>query len=132
MRPAPDRDALIVAMAVVPGIFSRNKHFAFYADPEVRRARARASQIRGIVRQLAGAHGETDGVEIVRAAGGWELRFRIDALRLDRRVALGELEAACVRYLAQKAGSPHITASEEDRVLVERTLRKLAAELEPG
>ena len=49
-----DREALVVAMALVPGMYARNKLFTLHREPEVRRARARAAMIRGVVRQLAG------------------------------------------------------------------------------
>ena len=42
MRAAVERDALVVGMTLVPGFVSRNRSFALFEDPEVRRARRRA------------------------------------------------------------------------------------------
>ena len=127
-----DRDALTIAMAVVPGIYSRNKYFAFYSDPEVRRARARASLLRGIVRQLAGSQGEAKRIALVRGESGAQLSFAIAQVRLERKVTLSDLEASCVAYLASRAGVKELVASEEDRAKIDRALRRLATGLELG
>jgi hypothetical protein len=126
VKAAVDREALAIAMAVVPGLCSRNKHFALYGDPDVRRARARASLLRGVVRQLSGAHGKVDHVALARGAHGCELRFSIHAMHLERRVALSDLEAACVAYLASRSGIPHVHATDDDRAKVEAALKRMA------
>ena len=41
MRSEIDHDALLVAMTVVPGLYSRNRMFALYNDPQVKHAKAR-------------------------------------------------------------------------------------------
>ena len=57
--PAIDLEALTLAMALAPGVYARNRHFALFKQhPEVARARARAAVLRGLVRQLSGAHGK--------------------------------------------------------------------------
>src|SRR5262249_52963110 len=89
-----DRDALMGAPAVVPGIYSRNRMFAMYGDPDVRRAKARAAVLRGVVRQLAGSHGEAEGVALLHHEGIRVLRYRIARVHLDRRLELSEIEAA--------------------------------------
>ena len=60
MRAGVERDALVVGMTLVPGFVSRNRSFALFEDPEVRRARTRSSELRGIVSQLAGALGHVE------------------------------------------------------------------------
>jgi hypothetical protein len=113
-------------MAVVPGLCSRNKHFALYGDPEVRRARARAAELRGLVRQLSGAHGPVEHVAFARGERGCELRFAIRSLHLERRVHLSDLEAACVAYLASRAGVGHLHATEDDRAKIDGALKRMA------
>jgi hypothetical protein len=123
-----DREALTVAMAVVPGLYSRNRLFAFYSDPEVRRAKARAAMIRGVVRQLAGSHGEADGVQVARHGDACVVRYRIARVRLDRRVELTEIETACLVYLASRAGVRNMHPGPEDRAHIEAALKRLAGD----
>ena len=69
MRAAVDREALVVGMTLVPGLVSRNRSFALFENPDVRRARVRAALLRGIVRQLTGIAGARRGVRRRRGHG---------------------------------------------------------------
>jgi hypothetical protein len=129
MRAGVERDALVVGMTLVPAFVSRNRSFALFEDPEVRRARRRSVVLRGIVRQLTGGHGQVEGLAVSRSVDVCELRYRVPALRIDRRALLTELELACVRYLAGRAGVPGLHASEDDRAGIEGALKRLAAGL---
>jgi hypothetical protein len=129
VRAGVERDALVVGMTLVPGFVTRNRSFALFEDPEVRRARRRSAVLRGIVRQLAGSHGHVEGLAVARSVDVCELRYRVPALRIDRRALLSELELACVRYLAGRAGVPGLHASDDDRAGIEGALRRLAAGL---
>jgi hypothetical protein len=122
-----DVEALAIAMALVPGVLSRNRCFDLYGDARLRRARSRASLLRGLVRQLGGASGAVADLGISRhAAGGCEVRFRIEGIALSRRVLVSDLEASCLRYLAHKTGGKHLTPTEGDRAAIEGALRRLA------
>lgn len=129
MRAGVERDALVVGLTLVPGFVSRNRSFALFEDPEVRRARRRSAVLRGIVRQLAGSHGHVEGLAVARSVDVCELRYRVPALCIDRRALLSELELACVRYLAGRAGVAGLHATEDDRAGIEGALRRLAAGL---
>jgi hypothetical protein len=129
VRAGVERDALVVGMTLVPGFVTRNRSFALFEDPEVRRARRRSAVLRGIVRQLAGSHGHVEGLAVARSVDVCELRYRVPALRIDRRALLSDLELACVRYLAGRAGVPGLHASEDDRAWIEGALKRLAAGL---
>ena len=129
MRGPVERDALVVGMTLVPGFVSRNKSFALFEDPEVRRARRRAGMLRGVVRQLAGAHGHVEGLSVVHRPDGCELRYRVPSLRVERRATMTSLELACVRYLAARAGVHGLHASDEERAAIDGALRRLAAGL---
>jgi hypothetical protein len=120
-----DRDALLVAMAVAPGVYARNRHFALHKHPEVRHAKERAAVLRGLVRQLAGKHGGISGLVIERAPGRARVRYRVESLRFERQADLSEVEAACFFYLAGRAGSSELRASPEDRALLQAALRRL-------
>jgi hypothetical protein len=137
MRAPADRESLVVGMTLVPGLVSRNRFFALFEDPEVRRARMRSALLRGIVRQLAGAQGHVEGLVIAQGADECELRYRVPGLRVDRRACLTRAELACVRYLAGRAGVTGFHASDEDRAWIDAALRRLAeglrlAEIDAG
>jgi hypothetical protein len=129
MRAPVDREALVVGMTLVPSLVSRNRCFALFEDPEVRRARARAALLRGIVRQLTGAHGVVTGLYIEHAGGAREVRYQLDGLRIHRRALLSEAEYACVAYLAGRAGIAGLHAGDEDRARIDAALRRLAGGL---
>ncbi len=137
MRVPVDREALLVGMTLVPALCSRNKSFALFEDPDVRRARLRSAVLRGIVRQLAGVHGKVEGLAVVRGGDSFELRYRVPGLRVDRRASLTDVELACVRFVAGRAGVTELRATDEDRATIDRALRRLAtglrlAEIEGG
>ncbi len=124
-----EREELVVGMALVPGLWSRNRSFALFRDPDVRRARRRASALRGIVRQLADCEGQVEALRIARGPQGCELSYGVPGIKMRRRASLSELELACVRYLAQRAGVSALRPSEEDRSGIDAALRRLATGL---
>jgi hypothetical protein len=132
MRPPVDCDALVVGLTLVPGLISRNKSFTLFEHPEVRRARGRSALLRGIVRQLAGAYGSVEGLEIVAGAAGRELRYRLPGTHAERRAVLSELEFACVSYLAGRANLQGLQATDDDRARIDAALRRLSAGLKVG
>ncbi len=119
-------DALLVGMTLVPGFLSRNRSFALFEDPMVRRAKRRAALLRGIVRQLAGAVGAVEGLEVVSETGARELRYRVPGIGVDRRAILSEVEYSCVAYLAGRARVAGLHAEPEDRARIDAALRRLA------
>ncbi len=127
-------------MTIVPGLYSRNKMFAFFKDPEIKRARARAAQLRGIVRQLSGYQGEPAVVELTRPRYAAAepasspdapavLSFTIPPIRLARRIELTDLEAACLVYICTRAGLSCLHAAPDDRVDLDAALQRLAGGL---
>jgi hypothetical protein len=124
-----DREALVVAMTLVPRLVSRNRSFALFENADVRRARARAAMLRGIVRQLAGALGRVEALDVDAGHGACEMRYRVPSVRMERRAVLSPLEYGCVAYLAGRAGVSGLQATDEDRVRIETVLRRLSAGL---
>ena len=118
-------------MALVPAMYARNRMFALHREPEVRRARARASMIRGVVRQLSGAHGEIEGLALVRQGDMTLLRYRLPRVRLERRVELSEIERACLVFLAVRTGVRGLHATQEERAHIDAALKRLGAEIPP-
>jgi hypothetical protein len=129
-RSAVDREALVVGMTLVPGLVSRNRSFALFENPEVRRARVRAALLRGIVRQLTGTQGRVEAFGVVAATGAREVRYSLQGLRVQRRALLSDVEYACVAYLAGRAGVTDLSADDQDRARIDAALRRLAAGLE--
>jgi hypothetical protein len=130
MRAAVDREALVVGMTLVPGLVSRNRSFALFENPDVRRARVRAALLRGIVRQLTGTQGRIEEFGVVAGTGAREVRYSLPGLRVQRRAVLTDVEYACVAYLAGRAGVADLSADDEDRARIEAALRRLAAGLQ--
>lgn len=126
MRAAVNREALVVGMTLVPGFVSRNRSFALFENPEVRRARVRAALLRGIVRQLSGKAGKVESFGVTAGTGAREVRYSLPELRVERRAVLTELEFACVAYLAGRAGVPNLRPSDDDRARIDAALRGLA------
>jgi hypothetical protein len=130
MRAAVDREALVVGMTLVPGLVSRNRSFALFENPDVRRARVRAALLRGIVRQLTGIQGRVEEFGVVAATGAREVRYSLPGLGMQRRTVLTDVEYACVAYLAGRAGVADLSADDEDRARIDAALRRLAAGLQ--
>ena len=111
MRAGVEREALVVGMTLVPGFVSRNRSFALFEDPEVR---ARAPALGDAARDRAAAGGRATAT-----SRGSPWSRAVDALRAAlpgavpahraARVAAADLELACVRYLAGRAGVPGCT-----------------------
>ena len=120
---------MLVGLTLVPALYSRNRSFHLFEDAEVRRVRRRASALRGIVRQLAGALGPAADVVVEKAGEGAELRYRVPGLHIERRATLTRSELACLRYLAGRAGVPSLHPTDEDRAWIDGALRRLAAGL---
>jgi hypothetical protein len=129
-RGAVDGEALVVGMTLVPGLVSRNRSFALFENPEVRRARVRAALLRGIVRQLTGTQGRVEEFGVIAATGAREVRYWLPGLRVQRRAVLTDVEYACVAYLAGRAGVADLAADEEDRARIDAALRRLAVGLQ--
>jgi hypothetical protein len=47
-------------------------------------------------------------------------------MKMRRRAALSDVELACVRYLAGRAGITELQPSDDDRSAIEGVLRRLA------
>jgi hypothetical protein len=129
MRAPVDREALVVGMTLVPGLVSRNRSFALFENPEVRRARVRAALLRGIVRQLTGTQGRVESFGVVAGAGAREMRYSLPGLRIERRALLSDVEYACVAYLAGRAGVSGLHADDSDRARIDAVLMRLASGL---
>lgn len=113
------------ALVLAPHTFSRNRFFALYQSPAVRRVRRRAARVRGLVRQLTGQgklHAELIGEQVLED-GQVLLRLRVPDVSFERTTALSPLEAAVLRYALHRAGHGKVEA--DDRARVEAALARL-------
>lgn len=121
-------EALTLAMTLAPGVYVRNRMFDFFASSGVRRARTRAALLRGIVPQLARAHGVTLTSESARGLHGegvLVLRYAIPSVRLSRVIELSSAELAAVRLAAERSNVNVLPAAPEDRHVVATALARL-------
>jgi hypothetical protein len=125
-----DEAALVIAMTVVPGLYSRNRMFALFTDARFRRARKRAVGLRLAVRQLSNPNVRSVALERAAAGSSWRLTYELPTLAYGRRLTLSDAERACVLFLLQRSGAlglaPCLACGDDDRALVERTLAYLA------
>ena len=120
MTPAR-REAMAVAMALVPGLMPRNKLFAFYKDSDAKSARRRAAMLRSVANQLSSG---ADQVSLAPRKDGVVLAYRMVHLHASRRALLSSAEAACVAYLVEKSGGIW-PAGNIDRSVLEAALAPL-------
>lgn len=126
-----DSEALLVALVLAPATYSRNRFFALYTDPEVRRVRSRAALVRSIVRHVAridpAERGEILSVEPT-ATGRVELTYVVPALGLRRTATLDPIELSLVRFdMARAPGKREpLAADDPDRLRIEAALQRLA------
>lgn len=125
MKPEVDLDALLAALILAPGTFSRNRFFWLFERPEAAKIRRRAARIRSILRQLAGTPKPVAEIvgERVLSDGQVHLRYRVDELGYTRTAALSSLEAATLHYALHRSGKAPLTSDE--RVAVEEALSRL-------
>jgi hypothetical protein len=138
MTARPDPDALLVALVLLPGTYSRNRFFDLYTDPEARAVRNRARLLRSIVVDIACGEAGRRG-RIVKTSelpgGRTELSYEVPALNLKRTTTLSPLEMSVVRYAVARRMGPleALAADDPDRLRIESVLGRLGPSLpEPG
>lgn len=136
MSASPDLDALLCALILAPGTYSRNRFFELFEASAARAVRRRAFRVRSMLVQLTEPWPLTDGdgrprahvlSERVLEDGRVLLRYRVEDLNLTRTATLEPLEAAALRYALHRAGRGDVAPS--DRRLVEDALQQLCGDL---
>jgi hypothetical protein len=126
-----DRDALTVALVLAPAIYSRNRFFDLYTDPETRQVRRRASMIRSMTRQLVSDRpGEKPVIVSLETLenGSTSIVYEVAALNLKRTTRLSPVEVAVMRVALSRSGHApdELGATDADRALVDTALIRLA------
>jgi hypothetical protein len=120
----PDADALLAALVLAPDVYSRNRFFELYRDEALVRVRARAAQLRGVVRHLNGRF-KVDGFERSEGPeGAVRLRYGIASINFRRSVTLSRFEAALLDVALARARNEAPPA--DAGVRVSEVLRRLA------
>lgn len=136
----PDPEALLVALVLCPGTYSRNRFFSLYTDPAYARVRRRAQLLRSIITEIAQAdparRGQIVSIEDrsseTNADEAWLMvTYVVPSLGLRRTTALGSLELSLLRYaLAKKAAATDPLLSDEEATRrIEGALSKLGLTL---
>ncbi len=135
MISSPAPDALLVALVLCPGAYSRNRFFSLYQNPEAFEARRRAALVRSIVAELAHAdpqrRGRVVSIEDDGASGNGLITYIVPSIGLRRSTLLSTLELSIVRYaVARRMGSTEgLDTDEATRLRIENALRGLSPEI---
>lgn len=130
----PTPDALLVALVLCPGAYSRNRFYAMYATPEMSAVRRRAALVRSIVAELAHADPSRRGIvvdlDVISTQGQSSLTYIVSSLGLRRCTMLSALELAIIKYAVARrlGGIVGLEAEEGSRERVEDALRGLSPE----
>ena len=134
-RAEVDRGALLCALVLAPATFARNRFFSLFTESSARRTRARAAQLRTIIRHLA--HDSAELAELSPTLDGtFLLRYGIRRLKLKRTSVLERLELSLVRFAISRRTrpgaeplAPPLQLTVEDRGLVFGAIAKLGEKL---
>jgi len=88
----PDAEGLLASLVLAPGTFPRNRFFSMYRDRGLALARARAAELRGVVRAILGARGEAELVSGADTEGGRRVVVRVPRLGLTWTSELSAFE----------------------------------------
>jgi hypothetical protein len=112
-----DADALLCALVLAPRTFARNRFFSLYTQSAAKHARARAAELRTIVRP------GDDGFIV--------LRYGVPGIRMERTAVLDALELPLLRFALWRASSgrahhgAELAVTDDDRDIVQRAVSKL-------
>jgi hypothetical protein len=128
-----DADALLCALVLAPRTFARNRFFSLFTQSAAKHARARAAELRTIVRHLSGHKGVR---ALVRDVGPGDdgfivLRYSVPGIRMERTAVLDALELSLLRFALWRASSgraqhgAELAVTDDDRAIVQRAVSKL-------
>ena len=118
-----DVEAIQVALVLAPATYPRNRFWWLFRDPELRKARWRAAQLRGLVRALTGP-GVVVESQVDLPTGGRVLSYRQESINLRGKVTLQAHEAAVIDVaVARIQGKP---VPGEAMAAVQQLLARLA------
>ena len=135
MISAPAPDALLVALVLCPGAYSRNRFYSMYATPEGSAVRRRAALVRSIVAELAHPdplrRGRIVAIDEFQGDHLGSLTYVVASLGLRRSTLLKPLELSIIEYaVMRRVGvTEGLDAGETTRDRIENALRGLSPEI---
>lgn len=132
---SPHPDALLVALVLCPGVYSRNRFYAMYSDPEVLAVRRRAAMVRSVVGELAHSdllrRGKIISVENGSIPGRTRLTYIVSSLGLRRTTTLSSLELTLIQYAVERriGAIVGLEVGEGARERIELVLRGLSPDI---
>jgi hypothetical protein len=132
---SPHPDALLVALVLCPGVYSRNRFYAMYSDPEVLAVRRRAAMVRSVVGELAHSdllrRGKIISVENISIPGRTRLTYVVSSLGLRRTTTLSSLELTLIQYAVERriGAIEGLEVGEGARERIELVLRGLSPDI---
>ncbi len=135
MISAPDPDALLVALVLCPGAYSRNRFYSMYATPEGSAVRRRAALVRSIVASLAHPdplrRGRIVAIDEMQGDRHGSLTYVVSSLGLRRSTLLTALELSIIQYaVMRRVGTIEgLETGESARDEIESALRGLSPEI---
>ena len=135
MIASPAPDALLVALVLCPGAYSRNRFYTLYAMPEASAVRRRAALVRSIVAELA--HPDPlrraciVAVDDIQDHGHGSLTYVVASLGLRRSTLLTALELSIIEYaVTRRVGATEgLDAGDGTRERIEIALCGLSPEI---
>jgi hypothetical protein len=135
MIATPDPDALLVALVLCPGAYSRNRFYKLFATPDGAAIRRRAALVRSVVAELAHPdplrRGRVVAIDTAQNNDYTSLTYVVSSLGLRRSTLLTALELSIIQYtVMRRVGvTEALDAGESTRERIEIALRGLAPEL---
>jgi hypothetical protein len=132
---SPHPDALLVALVLCPGVYSRNRFYAMYSDPEVLAVRRRAAMVRSVVGELAHSdllrRGKIISIENISIPGRTRLTYVVSSLGLRRTTTLSSLELTLIQYAVERriGAIEGLEVGEGARERIELVLRGLSPDI---
>jgi hypothetical protein len=132
---SPHPDALLVALVLCPGVYSRNRFYALYSDPEVLAVRRRAAMVRSVVGELAHSdllrRGKIISIENISIPGRTRLTYVVSSLGLRRTTTLSSLELTLIQYAVERriGAIEGLEVGEGARERIELVLRGLSPDI---
>lgn len=128
-------EALLVALVVAPGTYSRNKFFSLFEDAVLAHARRRAQMVRSLLKELTEpwehrgkvpSRSRPDLTEEREQDGMIHLSYAVRDLEYRRSARLTHMEYAALCYALCRAGQGEVT--EAQKLVVENALLGLLSD----
>jgi hypothetical protein len=110
----PRQAALLAALVIAPGVFTRNRHFELLSSGAGARARKQAKVLRGLVVHLARSSPAAEQITFVAKGEHVEVTYVIPSMNYTRNLRISAFEARLVQYVVtRQSGEVNAENNEE-------------------